>query len=398
MTSFFRISVALSVIFLAAACSHQPAVPGMKIGKPYTIDGQAYFPAYEPGYDKVGDASWYGPGFHGKYTANGEVFNQDDMTAAHPTLPMPSIVRVTNLANGKSTMVRINDRGPFKSNRIIDLSKASAMSIGLLSTGKVRVQYLPQETNDYLSQFKDNNNQPLTMEAFVEHKAEHALPEQQIVQSTVENTQLGQTVNEAAPIQSVSSENLEGSLQGQDVPSLTKGQADEEQDEANDVPEPAPKPTKVKQEAYNPPPVAKTQASVMNGEKGKAVHLQGATDHDADYIAAPASKAPRPAKVADLAEAPAKPVAALTPSAQPAMRASTGSGIFIQVGSFASEANARKLDAKLSAIGTVDITKTDASGKEWWRVRVGPFSNSTDAAAALDKVHEAGLADARIVH
>src|SRR5262249_15919599 len=72
-----------------------------KVGKAYSIDGRMYYPEHDAAYDKIGDASWYGPGFHGKYTASGEIFNQNDLTAAHPTLPMPSLVRVTNLINGQ---------------------------------------------------------------------------------------------------------------------------------------------------------------------------------------------------------------------------------------------------------------------------------------------------------
>src|ERR1700722_16513014 len=93
---------AILLLLALAACQSVPPEPGMKLGKPYAVDGEIYSPEYEPAYDKTGEASWYGPGFHGKYTASGEVFNQNDLTAAHPTLPMPSLVRVTNLENGQS--------------------------------------------------------------------------------------------------------------------------------------------------------------------------------------------------------------------------------------------------------------------------------------------------------
>src|SRR5579884_3870640 len=112
------LSLSLPLLLALSACQQGGNTPsGMKLGKPYAIDGRTYYPEYDPTYDKIGEASWYGPGFHGKYTASGEIFNQNDLTAAHPTLPMPSLVRVTNLTNGHSLIVRINDRGPFKSNR-----------------------------------------------------------------------------------------------------------------------------------------------------------------------------------------------------------------------------------------------------------------------------------------
>ena len=115
-----------------------------KVGRPYTISGKTYIPARDDNYNRVGVASWYGPKFHGKKTANGEVFDQNAMTAAHPTLPLPSIVRVTNLGTGKQILVRLNDRGPFIDDRLIDLSKRAAFELGYGSSGitKVRVEYV----------------------------------------------------------------------------------------------------------------------------------------------------------------------------------------------------------------------------------------------------------------
>ena len=112
-------------------------------GPPYEVDGKWYVPAHEPDYDEVGLASWYGPTFHGKASASGEVFDEMALTAAHPTLPIPSMVRVTNLANGRSAVLRLNDRGPFVDDRIIDLSKGAAMALDMKEKGvvQVRVQY-----------------------------------------------------------------------------------------------------------------------------------------------------------------------------------------------------------------------------------------------------------------
>lgn len=115
-----------------------------KVGNPYQINGIWYYPAENEKYDSVGIASWYGPGFHGKKTANGETFDENQISAAHPTLPMPVIARVTNLENGKSIVLRINDRGPFAAGREIDLSKKAAEVLGFKQKGtaKVRVQYI----------------------------------------------------------------------------------------------------------------------------------------------------------------------------------------------------------------------------------------------------------------
>lgn len=115
-----------------------------RVGDPYTIAGRTYVPEVNPNYRAEGFASWYGRDFHGRRTANGEVFDMDAISAAHPTLPIPSYARVTNLANRRSIIVRVNDRGPFKDNRIIDLSYRTAELLGFHKNGlaRVRVEYV----------------------------------------------------------------------------------------------------------------------------------------------------------------------------------------------------------------------------------------------------------------
>lgn len=115
-----------------------------RIGAPYTVAGQTYYPEENPHYRAEGLASWYGDDFHGRQTSNGEVFDLNGISAAHPTLPLPSYVRVTNLSNGRSIIVRVNDRGPFAHNRIIDLSVRAAKLLGFYSAGTawVRVEYV----------------------------------------------------------------------------------------------------------------------------------------------------------------------------------------------------------------------------------------------------------------
>lgn len=114
-----------------------------KVGKRYTIMGKSYTPKHQPNYDVEGIASWYGDKFHGKPTATGETYDKNDITAAHKTLPLNSMLYVTNLENGRTLMVRLNDRGPFIGDRIIDLSEAAANALGTKGKGlgKVRVQY-----------------------------------------------------------------------------------------------------------------------------------------------------------------------------------------------------------------------------------------------------------------
>lgn len=119
-----------------------------KVGKPYQIKGSWYYPKEDYSYDETGIASWYGSDFHELQTANGESYNKNELTAAHKTLPMPSLARVTNLENGRSIVVRINDRGPFSGARVIDVSQRAAQLLGFekQGTAKVRVQVLADES------------------------------------------------------------------------------------------------------------------------------------------------------------------------------------------------------------------------------------------------------------
>jgi rare lipoprotein A len=124
-----------------------------RVGSPYVVGGQTYYPQNDPNYRAEGLASWYGDDFHGRYTANGEIFDKEGISAAHPTLPLPSYVRVTNLSNSHSIIVRVNDRGPYHGNRIIDVSTRAAHLLGFYNRGTVpvRVEYVgraPLEGSD----------------------------------------------------------------------------------------------------------------------------------------------------------------------------------------------------------------------------------------------------------
>lgn len=153
------LSILVASSVLVAACSSGPShqgssVPtarsstipmtkdGRKIGNPYQVAGVWYYPKDDPAYDETGYASWYGTEFHGKKTANGEVFDMNTLSAAHKTLPLPSYVKVTNLENNRTMVIRVNDRGPFVSGRIIDISRRGAQLLGFHAQGltKVRVQ------------------------------------------------------------------------------------------------------------------------------------------------------------------------------------------------------------------------------------------------------------------
>lgn len=142
--------------------------PGYKIGKPYRIAGQSYRPAEDFELVQQGIASWYGPGFHGRLTANGERYDMNAMTAAHRTLQLPSVVVVENLDNGSQVIVRVNDRGPYVDNRVIDLSQRAARALNFDTRGlaRVRIAVLPDESRRMTKMAKDRKS-VREMNAFV---------------------------------------------------------------------------------------------------------------------------------------------------------------------------------------------------------------------------------------
>lgn len=143
---FRPMNALLVCLFLVAGCSggapYQGKATRVKVGQPYQINGEWYHPRMVDAYRERGVASWYGVPFHGRKTANGEIYDMHGMTAAHPTLPLPSIARVTNLENGRSVVVRVNDRGPFAKKRIIDLSRRAAWELGFKDQGITDVEVL----------------------------------------------------------------------------------------------------------------------------------------------------------------------------------------------------------------------------------------------------------------
>lgn len=365
----------LPLAFLLTACGQPEAPVGMKVGKPYSVNGQTYFPKYEPGYDKTGEASWYGPGFHGKHTASGEVFDQHELTAAHPTLPMPSLVRVTNLSNGKSAVVRINDRGPFKSNRIIDLSKKSAQTLGIHSIAKVRVQFLQDETDAYLAQVKSGGGKNVDMAKIDATVAEMRRSNEQIVEETDSTTTTGQTVSDAAPVLSVNA----GEIAGGDLP-------------------PAKKNTPAKA-----PDIGDERKLAVNGREDQDTPFEPAghppeTRYIRNELGQPVQQPVRAAEQPAVPEPkPTTPEPVKAALAEPAAGPGSQLGPVIQVGAFSMEENARKLNGTLAGIAAVTIAKINAAGKDLWRVRLGPFASYEAAANALEKVHQAGIPDAHIV-
>lgn len=366
---------ALSLLAACGGPAQKAPAPGVKVGKPYTISGQSYTPEYDPQYDRTGTASWYGPGFHGKKTANGETFDQHAMTAAHPTLPMPSLVRVTNLENGKSVVVRINDRGPFKDQRIIDLSRASAKELGVDGLARVRVQYLARETEEYWAQMnletddvKFASNDPYAPakggkklaraaireeaeEVKVAAASEPGLPDEFEEQEEPARAPIDTSPVSSAPVASVASS---------DLPPATQPSS----------PRPAPRLSLVSE--------AQAEEAPARGKPVQLYSPSGGAIGSRAGRSAPAYSAPEPEALS------------------PAAKASDG-GWFVQAGSFSSEANAEKFARRLRNLGAVSIKPVEVNGKTWQRVRAGPFATRSEAEAALPGITQAGAAGAKII-
>lgn len=304
--------------------------PWQKVGSPYQIDGTWYIPAHEPDYDEIGTASWYGADFHGRTTASGEIFDMTVATGAHPTLPIPSLVEVTNLDNGNSIIVRINDRGPFRDGRLIDLSARGAELLGFRDQGtaRVRVRYVGQAPRE-----------PLV------------------------------TAQTLAP-----------------RPGTQRGPATQ----------PAPRPTR-------PPLMA--EATVPPGiPPGIPPGVPpGPTSSPAPRSQTPTGPTRQPGSITQVSNPSPRPRGEAQPTGAPGNRNAgnaavaipPGSGpMFLQVGAFASRANAERAGRAAGAIGAVRIVEPQpgATGAAaLYRVLVGPYTDPARARAAVDQAGGLGL-------
>ncbi len=409
-----KIIALVGLALTLSACGNQQGghVPnGVKVGKPYSVSGQTYYPEYDPHYDRTGMASWYGPGFHGKNTANGERFDQDELTAAHPTLPMPSLVRVTNLESGESAIVRINDRGPFKDNRLIDLSRASAKKLGVSGLARVRVQYLKDETEQYWA-----NRHIETQDIQFAKNDPYAPDEDEGSRGGYDGVQVARDpapqVKSSAPITSVASNDIKTEdLKFRPVEPRFRVVSDAN---AEEVEKPAVTREEPVPEEVRPPLQPKIVRLTKNGKpigkggKGEAkiLHPQKEMEQQAEEAESeeridtsseaitepPPPTLKEPEKKARLSPSSGAEVAKQIPEP-----AELGGKWFIQAGSFSSEENARKLANKLKNIAEVDQRPVSVSGQTWYRVRVGPFVSRERAQRHVSDAVAAGAAGARVI-
>lgn len=343
---------------------------GYKVGKPYEVKGVWYTPQEQPNYDEIGIASWYGEQFHNHYTADGEVFDMDMPSAAHKTLPLPSLVEVTNLANGRTLIVRVNDRGPFVDGRVIDLSKAAAEQLGFVTAGvtRVRVRYVgqasaPPEPRQYQAS-NDQPNPPKPKMSLPKLHFKFSAPPLQLAQFTSAPMPMG-----APSVNFARTEAVKAS-----TPMAAPAAA---------APAAAPM-TPASAEA----PLHLAQTAPVSQAPLSAVPASGPPS----YVAPPSP----PLDDVDSLLADAPPATQAAEAASSVASAAAGS-YQLQAGVFASRLNAEAMASRLGDVGLPNIEPFQRNGQTLYRVVVRGFTNPTAAAAARTQAAAMGVPDARVI-
>lgn len=321
-----------------------------KVGKPYQIAGRWYYPKEDYNYSEVGIASWYGEDFHGKSTANGERYEMNTLTAAHRTLPLPCIVKVTNLQNGRSIVVRVNDRGPFVKDRIIDLSKRGATLLGYIGQGttKVRVEIMAKESKALKMAMLGQYNPE------AEERAEEAKPAHSLYESSEERIEVSEKEAEKAAIYASSGGK-----------SVAVGEYDSKKDKP------------IQQAAYGS--AATADGKIVNKSLQEVVTNVPYTPQDTGIYG-------------EAAKNPDKDTRAVKNN-----KYQYASGYYyIQAGSFTKYDLAHKLSVRLKEYGSSHIIEADVNGTKYYRVAMGPYSREEEAKVALAKIKYYGIKGAKI--
>ena len=374
---FFNLALPLLGILLLTGCAEGQFVshwakkinwPGQqetagtyKIGKPYRVGSVWYYPTEDFRMNETGIASWYGPNFHGKRTANGERYDQHELTAAHRTLQMPSLVRVTNLENGRSVVVRINDRGPFAHGRVIDVSKRAAELLGFIGRGtaRVRLEVLVRESKHMADAAKRGMDTSRLTVADLE-RMENARPESvQPMPVAARSDDM-----DLRPVRmSANDSSLPESLQ---TPTITV-----EELAAPSSSAPARQEYRGTPSYAPPPPHQQTyvDSTLREDEMGSTPALATGRVDEGRFMPAPVVEQ--------------EPVAR--------------TGIFVQAGAFSVRSNAERLQRDLNGIAPVQVDQINVRGRTLYRVKLGPIASVQKADEVLERVIALGSTGARVV-
>jgi rare lipoprotein A len=385
-----------------------------KIGSAYRIKGRRYVPHNPRRYDKIGVASWYGVDFHGRRTANGEIYDMEALTAAHPTLPLPSYAKVTNLRNGRSVLVRVNDRGPYAHNRIIDLSwaVASLLKIKRAGTGHVRVQYLgraPLNGNDrrervMLAQqpwagprvaFAKSPAKALgrhggyTRYSASKHPIVHKPQTRYAANKPVKRKKMFYSRLPSGGITRNDDSLLMASQAEREKPSARKAsKASDLQQRSRDKRRPSHIPFRTAALPRSQWPAQLQVRENVSGKRRKTNSSATAKKRTSLRKRFPASirKDNTPKKKS------AKSQQTITKKTKP-----KNTNLYIEAGIYSKRSLADKLANILSEIAPTRVKHTSNGGDMVHRIHVGPFSNKEAAQKAVDRIRGAGLNHARII-
>ena len=343
--------------------------------KPYQINGVWYRPHAEPNFDQVGYASWYGQAFHNKHTADGEIFDQYALSAAHKTLPLPSIIEVTNLDNGKSLRLRLNDRGPFVDGRMLDVSRAAAEQLGFAGKGltRVRVRYVGPAPAFFTPVMYASTDPSVNKDHHFGADTPRAR-EADLLTVSREPT---------APVEAAS------------LPAAAAPPAPAE------APAAPPAPTAAEAtDRYAESSVALTPGALAPVTAATAAPAMAAPPSTlAPSTLAPASAPVAPPNPVEMAAVSSPPGVSPPPEPAPAPAAappaSPSAGFAVQAGAFANRANAERVAAQLGS--SAAIRPLDRGGVTLYRVVLTGYADAGAAAAGRQQAIDAGFAGARIV-
>ena len=359
------VPVMLAIGFLLAGCASSGPQFGdnrhahYQVGRPhytvaaYQVNGVWYHPKVDYQYDQTGTASWYGPGFDRQATADGEIYDMNQLSAAHKTLPLPSMVEVTNLQNGRSLQLRVNDRGPFVGDRLIDVSRRSAQLLGFETTGTtpVRVRILKDESIQVAAAAMRGE-----LGAVAVAEAPHVI-----------RTAALTAAPRVAPRPAIQ-------LAAGVPPSLRAAEVIA-----------GPLPQHVAPPQLAPPQAAPQEAALL------PVAPPGAMSASRPALAASARRYwPTLISPAHAETLHTRMAAALAPAKNPRR-------IFIQAGAFAVPENAQRVRARIASLGSVKIVPPAGNGGALYRVRLGPVGSEAEAARLLGRVIGSGYSGARVI-
>ncbi len=323
-----------------------------KVGNPYKIGDRWYYPKEDYNYSETGVASWYGEDFNGKMTANGERYNMNTLTAAHRTLPLPSIVKVTNLQNGRSVVLRVNDRGPYVKDRIIDLSKRGAQLLGYMGQGttKVKVEIMAKESKALKEAMLTGKVSPENAVAAAEQA-----PAPSLFESSEERIKISEETEKAEEAEIYASVGDAKVASGKYVPT-------------GKTAEPA---------VYGS--AASADGEVRSGSMGVVGNVAKSEANSGVY-----------------GKAAANPDKKDTRAVKSNNYEYMSGYYYIHTGSFTNYSLAHKQMVRLKEYGSSHIVPTDVNGTKYYRVSVGPYSRKEEATVAQAKLKYYGFKDTKI--